>query len=167
MWREGYNQFFLLLYRCHIIHETMEWIFQKLYWSSLLYTFFPHYSVTFWSFKLSVTFSANKQKKTWSFKILKFENYDWHKTWVNMSGIDFILTSLCVNITCDFIRLEKSPVQADWLIQNCITNETCKNYQLPKPTDVVFNTVESNFSSSLELKGFYNRFVVAKLLKIK
>lgn len=71
-----------------------------------------------------------------------------------MTGIDFILTALCVNITCDIIQLEKSPVQADWLIKNCISNETCENFSLPIPTDVVFNTVESNLSSSRQLKGF-------------
>lgn len=70
-----------------------------------------------------------------------------------MAGIDFILTSLCLNITCDIIRLEKSPVQANYWLQNCITNQTCENFSLPKPTDVGFNIVDSNYTSSLELKG--------------
>lgn len=72
-----------------------------------------------------------------------------------MNGIDFIFTSLCVNITCDIIQLEKSPIQADWLVKNCISNETCEDFSPPRPTEVAFNTVESNFTSSLELKGLF------------
>ncbi len=72
-----------------------------------------------------------------------------------MAGIDLILASLCLNITCDYIRLEKSPTQADWLTKNCLfNNETCADLSLPKATDIGFNTVENNLTSSLELKGF-------------
>lgn len=71
-----------------------------------------------------------------------------------MIGIDLILTSLCLNITCNIIGSIKSPVQADWLVKNCINNGTCKNFKLPKPTEVVFNNVQSNFTTSQELKGF-------------
>lgn len=72
-----------------------------------------------------------------------------------MSGIDLIVTSLCFNITCDYIRLEKSPSRADWLLENCIkaNNETCKGYMLPKATEVALNAVEMNLTSSKELKG--------------
>lgn len=70
-----------------------------------------------------------------------------------MAGIDIILTSLCLNITCDIIRLEKSPVQANYWLKNCFGNDTCEIFSLPKPTDVAFNTVESNLTSSLEEKG--------------
>lgn len=69
-----------------------------------------------------------------------------------MTGIDFILTSLCVNITCDIIQSEKSPIQANYWIENC--NETCENFYEPKPSAIVINEVDSNATSSLELKGF-------------
>lgn len=72
-----------------------------------------------------------------------------------MAIIDFILTSLCLNITCDVIRLEKSPSQADWLINNCLANETCDGFSVPNATEVAFNTVENNYTSSLELKGCF------------
>lgn len=73
-----------------------------------------------------------------------------------MTGIEFILTSLCVNITCDIIRSEKSPIQANYWINNCLSNETCENFSLPEPTNVVFNIVENNYTSSLAQKGFFN-----------
>nr|QGW45457.1 ionotropic receptor 76b [Bradysia odoriphaga] len=71
-----------------------------------------------------------------------------------MSGIDLILTSLCLNITCDYIRLEKSPSQADWLIDSCIKprNETCEGYIVPNATQLAFNTVQNNLTSSREEK---------------
>lgn len=82
-----------------------------------------------------------------------------------MSGIDLILTSLCLNITCDYIRLEKSPAQAEWLMENCIkaNNGTCMGYNLPKATQLAFNTVESNATSSRELKGPLNDLCLSKM----
>lgn len=73
-----------------------------------------------------------------------------------MSGIDLILTSLCLNITCEYISLEKSPSRADWLIENCIStkNGTCAGYMLFNATQPTINTVENNLTSSQELKGF-------------
>lgn len=70
-----------------------------------------------------------------------------------MSGIDLIFASLCLNITCDIIRLEKSPVQADWLVKNCIPEQACNNFTLPTPTEVALNTDERIFTNSLEQKG--------------
>lgn len=70
-----------------------------------------------------------------------------------MSGIDIIFASLCLNITCDIIQLEKSPAQADWLVKNCIPEQTCNNFKLPTPTEIALNTDERIFKSSLEQKG--------------
>ncbi|KAJ6646001.1 Glutamate receptor ionotropic, delta-1 [Pseudolycoriella hygida] len=70
-----------------------------------------------------------------------------------MTGIELILTSLCVNITCNVIQLEKSPIRADYLLKTCITNGVCPRLSIPKPTDVALNTVDHSFTSS-ELKEF-------------
>lgn len=72
-----------------------------------------------------------------------------------MMGIDLILASLCVNITCDFIRSERNPTDAKWLVENCLpNNKTCEGIQMPDPNELSFNVVENNQTTSLELKGF-------------